>query len=32
MIRALLHMKGYEAVQKEENEDDWFVNVNWKPN
>lgn len=32
MIRALLHMKGYEAVAKEENEDDWFVNIDWKSN
>lgn len=32
MIRALLHMKGYYSIEKDENEDDWFVNVNWEAN
>jgi hypothetical protein len=29
MIQALLHMKGYIRVNKEENEDDWYVNTKW---
>jgi FkbM family methyltransferase len=29
MIHALLHMKGYVRVNKEENEDDWYVNTKW---